>query len=735
MSVLNDRQREEAQKLFQQGYAANDVFRHLGAHAGGKPSVIDDRAAASKSLAQKQTPGFLRAIGDIPDDIMSGVKNLGEDYLIRYDNMKQAAGASLRGEQGVGETALQLTGQLAGGLGDAAFRAVQTVGSLPLTPETETAIGEKVGNTVNAIDNKTGISEWFNTLDEKTQRNVQGALGWGEAASFGVGKSITGNFIDKLKGTPKATPLQLSAPKDMIYVADEAATGNIAPAIKATNATLDEIARTKIVNDFTEAYRSSLVENRMSISNKLEDVAKDASRGGEKVTRDSLLRNLAQEGYVPEIEGRLAKFDSSFNDLKARQTEVMEKLDSILETSSSVAKIDDLYEMSRKALAENPQIVGGLARSQAELERLFSSYRQKFGDTLTAKQVNQIRKESNELTKAFKDTDKFSADTASELGKVTRKWLDENVPDNTVRAANAEWARLNRLDVTMQILNNQQVDVGMLGRALGSYVTTVAGATAGIAVGGPGGLVIAGLLAKIGGDKMADMIRQRIFNPETASKIREVMQSNRSLLKKLEETATTQANKKAINDLAGFNVGEQKQLPAPSSNTRSSVTSGAPLEVGGQTPAGRVEPGITERSQPGAIKQPGGEGQPLSRSAYPELGEAELQNLKTASFRKMLNDAGVSPEEVQKAIAGGTVGAMLLLYLNEDGSMLPAFGAMMGVATTSVGRRTMLDEALKTNNMRREALMKAGKTDTSPEIKALEKQNTSLAKEKAALER
>jgi hypothetical protein len=82
---------------------------------------------------------------------------------------------------------------------------------------------------------------------------------------------------------------------------------------------------------------------------------------------------------------------------------------------------------------------------------------------------------------------------------------------------------------------------------------------------------------------------------------------------------------------------------------------------------------------------------------YPELSEADLQKLKTDSFREKLKNAGVDPDDVSRAIAGGTLGFLLMTYLNEDGSMLPAFGAILGIASSRAGRLKMIDEAMEAN--------------------------------------
>lgn len=98
--------------------------------------------------------------------------------------------------------------------------------------------------------------------------------------------------------------------------------------------------------------------------------------------------------------------------------------------------------------------------------------------------------------------------------------------------------------------------------------------------------------------------------------------------------------------------------------------------------------------------------------------------------RKLI-EYGIDPEDVLKATASGVGGYMLMAYMGEDG-LLPA-GIALLAALPGGPRRQMLDEALKYNMQRRAAFLKAGKSETSPEIRALEKQNTALAKEKAAI--
>jgi hypothetical protein len=99
---------------------------------------------------------------------------------------------------------------------------------------------------------------------------------------------------------------------------------------------------------------------------------------------------------------------------------------------------------------------------------------------------------------------------------------------------------------------------------------------------------------------------------------------------------------------------------------------------------------------------------------------------------KRLLDFGIDPENILKAAAAGTGGYVLLTYSDENG-LTPAGLAVLGALPLAT-RLNMLDEAMRYNLERRAAFLKAGKPENSPEIRALEKQNTALAKEKAKLQ-
>lgn len=324
------------------------------------------------------------------------------------------------------------------------------------------------------------------------------------------------------------------------------------PSFKAFHIAVNPQTRAQAVDALKGAYKDSFIENRTAINNKLDKIANRSSFGDKKITKDNLVTNLADEGYLPEIDGRLADFSKTFADLQGRKSRVMEAIEPQLENVKELTPLETLKSQVAKDLIDNPQVLANLDSSLSELERFFKSFETKYGTEVTAKQVNEIRKAMNSRTRSFGE-EAFKQDTADAIADSMRTRLDELVPTGDVRTVNAEWARLNRLEKTAQVFHNQQVDVGILGRALGSYAGTIAASGVGLSVGGPGGLIIAGLAAHYGGDAMANALRRLRFNPELQKMIVQEVRQDDALVKRLIEEANAQ-NKKTL---------EQLLLPAP----------------------------------------------------------------------------------------------------------------------------------------------------------------------------
>lgn len=108
--------------------------------------------------------------------------------------------------------------------------------------------------------------------------------------------------------------------------------------------------------------------------------------------------------------------------------------------------------------------------------------------------------------------------------------------------------------------------------------------------------------------------------------------------------ARLMAKNRKVQDLPSGSIVEPKLLPAPSANSpRSSISSGSVIESGGMTDRGLVNPGITERTVPGAIKRSDSDAveTPITKlenarkQSVSEI-ETEMTELSRAGFRVML---------------------------------------------------------------------------------------------------
>lgn len=598
--ALTSQELEQARTLRLQGKSTDEVFNYIAGKRVNAPSRLS--TVRKEPLSQSSTGASI--ISDIPQDIFTGVKQLGEGYQDRFTRLKESGSALARGEQGIAETGVQFASNIAGGaIADPAYQLLRTGASFATTPEQETKIAEKVGETVQSVGEKTGITNWYSGLDDRTKRNVNAALDIADVLPVGIFGKVKSAFKGRqaVDATPKI--------EDAVIRAEA---GDTSDAVRIANTTLDETTRAAEVEKLGKAYQDSLVGDRVKVNRLLQEQAQDMSRGDVVVTQDDLVQALASEGVIPDIRGKLADFTTEIRNLDKRQNELFKAYQPVLEASKATASIDDFASYAKRSIADSRNLGFELNKAEAQLDTVVENLRRKYGDNLSAKQIDEISREANARSKAYREGgNTFEADIYSELGRGARTWLNDNIPDNAFREVNDEWLRLEQVKRTAETMQNQQIDVGLLGRALGSYVTTLTGVTLASGVANPFMGVAAGILTKMGGDAIADMMRSTRFAPEIRAKLQERLTTDKALIEKLKQTSTTEEAKNLYDQLS-------RMLPAPKEGAlRSEVGSGKSIVAGGGTPDGVVTPGITERTVEGAVRQPEG-------TATPTVLEATL---------------------------------------------------------------------------------------------------------------
>ena len=287
------------------------------------------------------------------------------------------------------------------------------------------------------------------------------------------------------------------------------------------------------IRALTDSYKESFVENNASVNSTLGKLARKESTKDAPLTGDDLIKELAQEGYMPGVNGKLANMTPVLDDIANRQAQIADGIDTVLKNYGDVkTPLSVLENRAKQTLRDSPQIDADLNKSLDDISRMFDSFREKYGDQLDPIQVNQIRKNMNRRTKAF-NTELFTQDSSDAVADAARTTLDDIVPNGAVREANAEIGRLFRLEKTARVFDNKPINVGVVGGQLGRYLGVIGAGGVGLATGGPGGLVVAGIAAHYGSDGLAQVIRSMRFNDKIRQAILTGLRENPEVLNKL----------------------------------------------------------------------------------------------------------------------------------------------------------------------------------------------------------
>lgn len=661
--MFTTQEKEIIDQLKAKGKSPQQIAGYIGGLRTNAPSAI------SRELGEEPKPfdesTVTRVAKDIPSDIIETGKRA---FGATNEAGKGIVDTFKRDDIGLADKVVTAGSQAFKGIGRFIGETFLGAAKLTTTDNFEkqaagamTEVGESIAKTDFVQD----TVAWYDSQDDNKKRQIQNILGYGEglAELFGAGTAVKG-IKAGVKGSKEAAAASseavTAALNDVVTLAKQ---GKPSKAIKIANESVDDVTREAAIDKLQEVYTSSMVENRQSINTKLDKLAQENSFGDKKATRDTLIRDLAKEGYVPQPEGRLANFQAVFDEIRTDQKKVMEAYEPLVKNTRQTIRLDEFENRIIKQVDANPQIGADYQKTVDEVKRIIESYRvnPRYGANkpagevdLNAEMINNIRKEMNSR---FDNSDVsvsrsiFETDSDYAVGKASREWLDEAIPDEAARKANGEWARLNTLRQTAEVFHNQQIDVGVWGRALGSYMTTIGATAAGAAVGGPVAAVTIGILTKMGGDALADMLRKKAFSPEVVAQIRSTLKQSDDIVEQLNKTADQQS-KDLIKDFL---------LEAPKEGAyRSSVSGNKVIEAGGLDADGKkVEPGLTERAEPGAIKTPTTTKflqMQANKYKTPETFIAAVNSNK--AWLQKFKDMGTTPEEIAKTAFAGRTAAM-----------------------------------------------------------------------------
>ena len=506
-----------------------------------KINVFEARKAIKETEAQKE-PGY--------------IERLKTSFQGRQEEVKKIN----LSDTSLPEKILQNVGQVAGGAFDIVAEAPVIKQGLDIAGQgikklSETAPIKEIGEAIAPATEK-ALKTW-ESLPENIRKDLEAVVNI--ASIIPVSAGAKGSLIAGEKALATGGKV-VKAGKKIIEP--------ISTKIKTGLSTLKPKDYETAVTSINNAYKTGFVNDQVAVNKQLTKLGSVVGKSS-----DELVSNLAKEGIVPQVEGKLAKFDNSLTELTNRQNQISQEIRKNLRPINAPTSLGEL----RTSLIDDVTRTSDpaeLTKSLAEVDRTIESYRLKYGDIITTEQLDEIRVSANNATKSF-DRPIFEQDVSNSIGNVVRKRIDDIVPDEAVRSANAEWGRLADIKNTIQIFDNKPINVGILGSQLGRFGGAIALGGLASPLSGPGALVIAGIAATYGGDFVANFLRSRKFSKVAQDLIKQSLQKQPDILKTLIEKSS-EANK----------VYLQKLLPAPKTGTpQIEIKSGSQINLPKESPS------------------------------------------------------------------------------------------------------------------------------------------------------
>lgn len=508
-------------------------------------AVARYRTSQSEGAPKKSALGtnWLREIpGDIKDTF-SGMKNAvtsAADTIV--DAREQVTRGEISPRAGTVKT-LGAGGNAIGGVFGEAFlgagRVVLPEKGEEFVADTAQAGVEKVLETPQAQ----AAIEYYYSLPPEEQAYAEGSLGIIEGVSSFIGVSATSRLTGKAVEAAKrgmAQRIQRTAEKakandGQSFVSSmRESSGDVIPFLRKIDPEVDSAAKR-----YSRAITDSFVEDNTGISNKVDEMARMKGK-----TRDQLIEDWASRGYVPEIRGKKAVFEKERQNIRQQKKEIWEKeIEPKVTAIQNEFDADTLQDFLQEAIRGQYKTEGisgvrgvDLQKSERKIADLVEGYKKKYDtDTFTAEQLREIQTEMNSATNAF-TREGWEMDAEETVAQTVRKIFDDLDP--SISEANRRYGQLSQDEKIMDIFDNETVNVGVIGTASGQYGGTVLGGMAGLTVAGPGSLVIAGLMANLGGKVVASYLRRNRFNSKVKQQILDEMNNNQQLKTELMDEMT-----------------------------------------------------------------------------------------------------------------------------------------------------------------------------------------------------
>lgn len=540
-----------------------------------------------------------------------------------------------RGGPGQGFTDPGVTAFLAGGLapGEAAFGALSaTETGQNVTYDIVNGL-TKMGMFLTGGDTKAGqkiresiggkvedVLEGYDYMPPEEQLKQRNKLRFAEVLSFGIGKAVEDILTAGIKKAgPRVSGVKAKYVPNPAKTAEEAVDKGVTRMHKAFE------RDNPTVGDALEGQSTSIAKN---------EPLRSLFTDKDFVDSSDLYAALLREGGFPGVVGKSANLDNFIRETSNRMTKLASSQDTLLGTNPALTPLLDLKLDARTILANSPQVDTHLPQAMRQLDSYFDGIASKpryASGNADAVSLNQLRRNMNAQTKAFAKDDGFTQDVADAIGDAIRKRLDEIEPK--VGTANLEYSRLANIRRTAVTLNRQPIKVNEYIEALGRLtgVSFLGSIGAGFALGGPGGLVIAGVFATVGGNKMADILRKGLIKGRERKLIIEAFKNNPDYAQELINSAS-KANAAYL---------ARTLLPEPSQTS-------IPLRPRSVNETPRIEPAATQTGQV-----------PKGQTIKGKYGDAKGKTFKGGQMFKGWKSVTQASDDAAKAQAAAGIRARI----------------------------------------------------------------------------
>lgn len=488
--MLTPKELEIAKQLKSEGYTTTEILGYIGGTRTGSESSIS--TTRDNSEGKQPLYSFDEAKQDL-SQTWQGVKGAFGSFM---QSGREAKAASDAGQQSQATGILQTAGSLAGAVSSGIGEVVKGGIKLALPQSGEQATKEAVGSVaskVMPIVEKTGVTDWYKSLDANSKRSVDALIGTAslglDIAGFGVAKKAssavkgaTAEVVERgAKTTSRLFPSQ--SPVDMNVLRGE----------------VDRRILSSINDDVDE-----LVKQTRGVEGKTKLMERRNTDVAEILKDRDIFRGL-------KVEAGKINPDEAIATVKKRKDILMDAKSRMLPSINRFVPAttrDEVYDIASRAIkgkvppADEASV---LARLQRQTNAMPESVSAVELDALRA----QFRKAARDARGLQKPGDHYGA-----LENATRDLLFSKIDELPV-SSRSEWAQLNNhiknLINTEEYLDKTIRGQIVKGRRLGGYTAKLLGAIAGSN---------GGVFGTIAGMELGGMIQSIVMNNTLGSALK-----------------------------------------------------------------------------------------------------------------------------------------------------------------------------------------------------------------------